>query len=133
MAPREAEDVIGNAPMDNLPLVVQPLQTDAVFKGRQCLGDRSWSIHSFLSEEQLCKISQKRYVRKPKSDVSKDKVDLLGNPDMADIFSGSHERLEETAQQFYSSSPKIQHFRVGGFVIRKPHSRPSYPGTRKKC
>ena len=30
LAPREAGDITRNAPMDNLPLVVQPLQTEAV-------------------------------------------------------------------------------------------------------
>ena len=64
--------------------------------------------NSFL-EQPLHKITnQKRYVKKPKSNSSKDKTDLLGDPEMREIFSGSLEELAETAQQFYSSQ-KAQH------------------------
>ena len=63
---------------------------------------------SFL-EEQLCKIvNRKTYVRKSKSDLSKDETDLLDDPEMGEILSGSHEELEETAQRFYSSLPKVK-------------------------
>ena len=42
--------------------------------------------------------NRKRYVKKSKSDPSKDKAELLDDPGMGNICSGFHEGLEATAQ-----------------------------------
>ena len=41
-----------------------------------------------------------------------DKLDLLGDPHMEEVFSGSHEDLEQTAQQLYTSPPWTQHLHL---------------------
>ena len=66
--------------------------------------ERPCNICSSFSEEQLLKIKNWSYVRKQKSDTS-DKMDLLGDPEVEDTFSGSHEDLEQAAKQLYSSPP----------------------------
>ena len=62
------------------------------------------------TEEQKQKIiNRKRYVKKDKAgvtDVSKDESELLGEPDQGDIFEGSQQQPEQTAQSIYQSPPK---------------------------
>ena len=44
-------------------------------------------------------------IRKQKLDSSKDDLDLLGDPEVEDTFSGSHEDLKNAAEQLYTSKP----------------------------
>ena len=70
---------------------------------QQCLFCKSFT------EEQKLKIkNRRRYVWKQKLNSSKDELDLLGYPEVEDAFLGSHEDLENAAEQLYSSPPDPQ-------------------------
>ena len=81
-------------------------------------GEKLCPVCSLFSEEQLCKIeNRKRCSRKTKTEYE---VDLLGYPDMGEIFLGSHEELEETAHQIYSSFPRTQHLGLETLSLETP-------------
>ena len=48
---------------------------------------------------------------------------------MEEIFSGSHEDLEQTAQQLYSSPPQTQHLGLEALSIKTPQQVPPTPDT----
>ena len=67
--------------------------------------------------------------QKVESDSSKDEVDLLGDLDMGEIFSGSHEELRKTARQIYSSPPQTQHLGLEALSLKTLQPVPPTPGT----
>ena len=84
---------------------------------------------SSFPEEQNLKIkNRRRYDRKQKLDLSKDNLDLLGNLDLEEVFSGSHEHLENTPQQ-YSSPPRPQYLCLQALSIKTPHNVSPTLGT----
>ena len=90
---------------------------------QQCLLCKSFT------EEQKLKIKNRRlYVRKQKLNSSKDELDLLGEPEVEDAFSGSHEDLENVAEQLYSSPSCPQPLRFEYLSLKMPQTVPT-PGT----
>ena len=73
--------------------------------------------------------NRRRYAQKQKSDSSKDYLDLLGDPDVVEVFSGLHEDLENTAQDLYSSPPCPEDLRVETLSIKMLQNVPPTPGT----
>ena len=64
---------------------------------------------SFTEEQRQKNVNRKWYVKKDKawvSDVSKDESELLGEPDLGDIFDRSQQELEQAARHIYQSPPK---------------------------
>ena len=47
------------------------------------------------------------------------------------MFSGSHEDLENTAQQLYASPPCPQHLCLDALSIKMPQNIPPIPGTAR--
>ena len=97
---------------------------------------------SFTEEQKQRIINRKRYVKKDKagvSDVSKDKSELLGEPDQGDIFEGSQQELEQAACSIYQSPPKPSNVVLGDPIaqvlgldhlsLRTPQHVPETPGT----
>ena len=83
-----------------------------------------------VSEEQNIKIkNQRRYVWKQKLDSCKDDLNLLWNPEVKDTFSGSHEDLENAAEQLYSSPPCPQPLRFEVLSLKTTQTVPPTPGT----
>ena len=50
-------------------------------------------------------------------------------PGMEDIFSGSHEDLENIARQLYSSPPLPQSLHFEALSLKTPQTVPHTPGT----
>ena len=90
--------------------------------------ERPCNICSSFSEEQLLKIKNRSYVRKQKSDTS-DKMDLLGDPEVEDTFLGSHEDLEHSAKQLYSSPPSLQPLHFESLSLKMPQTVQPTPST----
>ena len=80
-------------------------------------GEKPCTVCSLFLEEQLCKIKNgKHYTRKPKSDSSKDKVDLLGDPDMGGDFSWDPMRNLKKLLSRFTHLPLGPTFRFAGFI-----------------
>ena len=85
--------------------------------------EKQCQLCPLFTEEQNCKIkNRRRYALKHKLDSSRDDLDLLGDPDMEKVFSGSHEGLEHAAQQLYSSPPHPQHWKY--YALKRLKIRP---------
>ena len=54
---------------------------------------------------------------------------LLGNPEVEDAFSDSHEDLENAAEQLYSSPSCPQLLRFEALSLKTPQTVPPTPGT----
>ena len=101
---------------------------------------------SFTEEERQKIINRKRYVKKDKaeiSDISKDKSELLGEPDQGDIFEGSLQELEQATHNIYQSLPKPSNFILGdprpqvlgldNLSLRTPQHVPETLSTTLQC
>ena len=74
---------------------------------------------------------RKRYVKKQKSDTSKndDKLELLGDQEV-ESFSGSHADLESAADHLFTSSPRPQPLVFEALSLKtQAKSVPPTPGT----
>ena len=65
---------------------------------------------SFTEEQKLNIKNRRRYVPKQKLNSSKDELDLLGDPEVEDAFSGSYEDLENVAEPLYSTPLCPSHY-----------------------
>ena len=90
------------------------------------------NICASFTEEQMIKIThRKRYVKKQKSDTSKndDELELLGNQEV-ESFSGSHADLESAADHLFTSPARPQPLAFEALSVKTPaKSVPPTPGT----
>ena len=88
--------------------------------------EKPCNIFSTFTEEQLLKIKNRhRYVRKQKvTDTSKDGLDLLGNDDDMEAFSGSQADLEGAAENLFSFPPRLQPLRFETLSLKTPQTVP---------
>ena len=91
--------------------------------------EKQCQLCSSFSEQKVKIKKQRRYVQKQNSDLSKDDLNLLGDPDLEEVFLGSHEDSENTAQQLHSSPPRLQHLHLDALSIKTPQHIPPTPGT----
>ena len=92
--------------------------------------EKPCNICSTFTEEQLLKIKNRhRYVRKQKgTDTSKDELDLLGDEDDVEAFSGSQADLEGAAENLLSS-PHPQPLCFEMSSLQTPQTVPPTPGV----
>ena len=80
-------------------------------------GQKSGPFRSSFTDKQLCTIKNRKcYTKKHKSDSSRDELDLFGDPQIEEVFSGSDKDLEQNAQQLYSLPPRNPALRLGDVV-----------------
>ena len=90
------------------------------------------NICASFTKEQMIKITQRKvYVKKQKSDTSKndDKLDLLGDQEV-ESFLGSHADLESAADHLFTSPPRPRPLAFEALFLKTPaKSVPPTPGT----
>ena len=89
----------------------------------------SCAIYAKHSQEKLKIKNRRRYVQKQKLNSSKDELDLLGDPEVDNTFSGAHEDLKNAAEQLYSSPPLPQPLHFETLSLKTPQTALPTPGT----